>query len=145
MCERHSSLIVPMQPTSSFPSRTAKRDRRRRLGTFRPVALKSASAGVTISSRPSSACWICDETMQINQSSKLRDACRNMSTGRSFVPERPVNGKEASTIWPLRFIASVLSNRSASSERDHFPCRARPVAWKIPQTRLRSIRHVRIP
>ena len=59
-------------------------------GGFQAGVGEVGTAGVMISSSPSSACWVCDETMQTSQSSKLADACRNMSTGRSFVSERSV-------------------------------------------------------
>lgn len=88
----HEALVADRADAADqqFAVDDARRDRRSRLGTFSPVLGKSASAGVRISSSPSSACWVCDETMQTSQSSKLVDACRNMSAGRSFVPEKSV-------------------------------------------------------
>jgi hypothetical protein len=120
----------PIAPRRISPDTTAKRPTLTTLATFNPLAAKSLSLSCTISSKPAIYWRVCDETIQINQSSYSPGSFCNKSAGRSLPSSRSVWGNRNNTICPACFMQKRPLNQRDCTSLSHLLCHA----WQMIMT-----------
>ena len=87
---KRSLEISPIAPSRISPDTTAKRPTRITLVTFNPLCLKSLEVSSITSSNPEIYWRVCEEIMQINQSSYSPGNFPNKRAGRNLPSSRSV-------------------------------------------------------